>query len=262
MRNSKLCPLLRECLAVPSAEGQDLAESILSRNGYAVKREHSGVWGDGFCYAEGTVPVLLVAHTDTVYDRSPGTVYHDPRKQVIWSPGGLGADDRIGVYIIARLLRDGLRPHVLLTDGEETGGAGARNAADLLSPDVRALIQLDRAGANDAVYYHCDSPDLRRWVDGFGWRTAIGSYTDICELMEPWGVAGVNLSVGYYGQHTGAEHVRLNETERTIRRVVAMLRRPPKRLIPYQTFPRPTERDSTLALDMDVFPWDGYGRDR
>ena len=38
----------------------------------------------------------------------------------------------------------GFRPHILLTDGEERGGIGARKRKDMAIPNVRYMIELDR----------------------------------------------------------------------------------------------------------------------
>ena len=230
-----LCPLLRECLAVSNMDGQAFAYDLLTSHGYTV---HCGQ-GGRYCYGPGTAPVLLVAHTDTVHEAPPSALYHDRQQRILWSPDGLGADDRAGVYAIARILRDcpDIRPHVLLTDCEETGGQGAEDAsADLFTdpPEVNVMIQLDRQGARDAVTYSCDCPPLLRYLKPYGYRHAQGSFSDISVLMPDWQLAGVNLSVGYYRQHSAAEHLRLNELEYTIGAVADMVARPPARRLVYR----------------------------
>ena len=51
-----------------------------------------------FLFAIGNIPICLVAHLDTVHKRLPHDIFFDQSKNVIWSPQGLGADDRAGVY--------------------------------------------------------------------------------------------------------------------------------------------------------------------
>lgn len=244
--DSSVPALLRECLAVHNGAGQALAEDLLSRNGYRP------VVGDRYTYGEGTIPVLLVAHTDTVHKKPPSALYFDPNHEILWSPDGLGADDRAGVYGIASLLALGLRPHVLFTDEEETGGHGAQSAAHALEPpDVRLMIQLDRRGADDAVYYSCDNPGLRKWIKRRGFQTAQGSFTDISILMPAWGIAGANLSVGYYREHTTSEHLRLDELRATLAKVEGILRKPPRKLFEYQE-----ERQVPITFkESSCFPW-------
>jgi len=239
--------LFYEVFQRPSETAQDLAADILTRNGYFAER------GDAFVYGEGTIPVLLVAHTDTVHRRPPTDIYCDAKAKVVWSPQGIGGDDRAGVYAIARLLADGYRPHVLFPDEEESGGAGAREAAASLLPDVNCLIELDRMHHNDAVTYECANPAWDRWIERRGWALDWGSFTDICTLMPAWGIAGVNLSVGYYNQHTTSEYVRLDQLARTIGRVARILRNPPKHLFPFMAEQRRKWYDDSLALDLD---WD------
>lgn len=218
-----LSPLFREVFSVSNDDAQDLAADLLARNGYKPQR------GLSYVYGPGTVPVLLVAHTDVVHRAPPSKLYHDPAQHVVWAPNGLGADDRAGVYAIASLLARGLRPHVLFPDEEETGGAGAHEAARFLpAPPVRCMIELDRMNGNDAVTYCCDSPSWNKWLTRRGWDLEYGTFTDISVLMPSWGIAGANLSVGYYRQHTTSEHLRLDQLNRTIDRVQRILRNAPR----------------------------------
>jgi putative aminopeptidase FrvX len=78
---------------------------------------------------------------------------------VIWSPDALGADDRAGVFAIIKILQSGLRPHIIFTTDEETGGYGAKALTSNACPfqDVRYFIELDRQGALDCVFYNCDN---------------------------------------------------------------------------------------------------------
>ena len=78
--------------------------------------------------AVGDIPIALVAHLDTVFEKPVKDLYYDTRKNVLWSPEGLGADDRAGVYAILHILRNTpLRPSVIFTTDEELGGLGAES---------------------------------------------------------------------------------------------------------------------------------------
>ncbi len=225
---ASLPALLTECLRTPSDDGQALALSILTRNGYRADV------GTDYVYGAGTIPIMLVAHTDTVHARPPTALYHDPAADVVWSPSGLGADDRAGVYALAALLAEGYRPHILFTDGEERGGIGAHNATEeLTAPNVRCLIQLDRAGCDHYVSYSCDSAVMRRYLDAHGLSEQEGTYSDVATLMPAWGIAGANLACGYYGQHSHSEYLSLKQLNGAMARVRRMLTSPPRRRIPY-----------------------------
>ena len=78
-----------------------------------------------YIIAIGDIPIALVAHMDTVFKFPVSDLYYDQKKGVLWSPEGLGADDRAGIFAIIKILQDGLRPSIILTTGEEEGGVGA-----------------------------------------------------------------------------------------------------------------------------------------
>lgn len=178
-----------------------------------------------YIFCEGEIPICLVAHMDTVFSLPPDEVFYDPRYNVVFSPQGLGADDRAGIFAILSIIRDGLRPHVILTTDEEKGGIGASAIAELDCPfsDVRYFIELDRRGANDCVFYDCYNEEFINYVEGFGFSEAIGSFSDICFICEKWGIAGVNLSVGYRDEHTESEVLFVGHLKSTIEKVKKML---------------------------------------
>ena len=72
------------------------AELIAS--GYTVQKQK------GFLYAAGTLPVLLVAHLDTVHRTQPETICYSADGTAMMSPQGIGGDDRAGVYMILLLM--------------------------------------------------------------------------------------------------------------------------------------------------------------
>lgn len=82
---------------------------------------------------------------------------------------------------------------------------------------------MDRQGNNDAVYYDCDNPLFEEYITRFGFVTDIGSFSDICFICPAWGIAGVNLSIGYFNEHSLGEHLRVKDMMCTIDRVCAIL---------------------------------------
>lgn len=186
-----------------------------------------------YLYAEGDIPILLVAHMDTVHKKLP-RVEHDHEQNILWSKNGLGADDRAGVIAILRILEDGYRPHVLFTDGEESGCLGSKVAVKSLDiPHVNYIIQLDRRGKEDSVFYDNDNNKFEEYVNSFGFKTADGSFSDISELCPSWGISGVNLSVGYYDAHRSTEYLKIDEFESTVNKVKKMLDSPPDEMFDY-----------------------------
>jgi hypothetical protein len=147
----------------------------------------------------------------------------------IQSKNGIGGDDRCGVYMILKMIRDGYKPSILFCEDEEIGciGAGKFCKTEYLNDllDLRYLIELDRANENDAVFYDCDNPEFTKFItETTGYKEAFGSFTDIVDLSEASGVASVNFSCGYYKAHTTQEYVIFEEMVNTIKVVEKLLR--------------------------------------
>ena len=181
--------------------------------------------GDGYIFSEGKFPVLLCAHLDTVHKSLPKTIIYEEGK--ITSPEGIGGDDRCGVYMILQILKR-IDCYVAFFEDEEIGGIGSHKFAKTeicKKIDVNYVIELDRMNANDAVFYECDNEEFEDFVTREFFKTNWGSFTDICEICPQIGVAGVNLSCGYYKQHTSNEYVVLDEMETAIEEVIKLLNR-------------------------------------
>lgn len=178
-----------------------------------------------YVYAEGDIPVALVAHMDTVFKTQPEDVFYDRQKNVMWSPDGLGADDRAGVFMIMNIVKAGFRPHIIFTTDEEIGGLGAKELSKKKMPfkELSYIIQLDRRGTNDCVFYDCDNPEFTAYIEKFGFVETWGTFTDISYLCPAWGVAGVNLSVGYENEHSAVETLHVNAWKATFEKVKNIL---------------------------------------
>ena len=181
-----------------------------------------------YLYAIGDIPIGLVAHVDTVFPEPPEDIYYDREKGVMWSPQGLGADDRAGVFAILKIIQSGLRPTVIFTTNEEVGGLGAaqlvKDFPECPISNLKYLIQLDRRGTNDCVFYDCYNEDFITYVESFGFIEAFGTFSDIAELCPAWNVVGVNLSIGYENEHTRYETLHLKPWMATIEKVKRMLK--------------------------------------
>ena len=179
-----------------------------------------------YILAEGNIPIMLVAHLDTVFHAPPRDIYYDSQKQVMWSPQGLGADDRAGVFSIIKIIKQGYKPHICFTTDEEVGAHGAMFLVeDLPKPpfEIKYIIELDRQGANDCVFYSCDNEEFENYVEEFGFVTDWGTFSDISEICPKWKIAGVNLSVGYINEHSIGEVLHTNFMYSTIKKVCKML---------------------------------------
>lgn len=175
-----------------------------------------------YIYAEGAIPIALVAHLDTVHVQLPYQIYFDSDRNVMWSPQGLGADDRAGVAAIISIIESGYLPSVIFTLDEEKTADGAVGLSKIEMPFSKLLmvIELDRQGKNDSVFYNCDNPVFEDYINQFGFKSALGSFTDIKLFAPAWNVAAVNLSIGYEHEHTLGEILHVDWAEKTINRVI------------------------------------------
>ena len=207
-----------------------MSQKTLQRAMYTIlKKKYKQVYATkDYIITEGNIPIALVAHMDTVFKQPPSDIYYDREKNVIWSPQGLGADDRAGVFAILQIInKTNLRPHIILTTDEELGALGAIALTNITKEpyaDMKYIIQLDRRGTNDCVFYACENQEFQEYVESFGFTTAWGSFSDISEICPMWGVAGVNLSVGYMNEHSTSEVLHVNPLLATIRKVINMLK--------------------------------------
>ena len=139
-----------------------------------------------YILVKGTAPIMLVAHLDTVH-MNPVKIICKNRDGSVWmSPEGIGGDDRCGVYGILKVYESAkVKPWLLFTCDEEIGCVGAGVFADDLArrnylpkdlKKIKCIIEIDRRGSNDAVFYGCDNTDFEAYVNSKGFKTAIGSF--------------------------------------------------------------------------------------
>ena len=182
---------------------------------------------DGFIFAEGKFPVLLVAHLDTVHKEPPKKILD--WNNIISSHQGIGGDDRCGVYMILQVLKK-FNCSVLFCEDEEIGMVGAEKFIDseLAQKYISAfnyIIEFDRKGSNDAVFYDCDNPQFEDFITKDFYKTNYGSFSDISTVAPYLECAAVNLSCGYYKAHTLDEYVIFSEMQDSIDAACAILAR-------------------------------------
>ena len=185
-----------------------------------------------FVLVKGEVPVMLIAHLDTVHEHRVKQICTSGNGDILMSPQGIGGDDRCGVYAINTIYaRVEKKPWLLFTCDEEIGCVGAEKFAreyDLGRlpnglDDLKCLIEIDRKGKDDAVYYDCDNPEFEDYITSKGFKTQWGSCSDISVIGPTLGVASVNLSSGYYNQHTLHEYISKKQLAATIKKVIGIV---------------------------------------
>ncbi len=185
-----------------------------------------------FILIKGVAPVMLVAHMDTVHEQPVKDICVSVDGNIIMSPQGIGGDDRCGVFALVKIYRlSKIKPWLLFCCDEEIGGLGAKKICLAHQQhqlpkeldDLKFLIELDRKGSRDAVYYQCDNPDFEEYITSKGFKTAQGSFSDISVIAPELGIAAVNLSCGYYNAHSLHEYIIRSELECTIEKVSEMV---------------------------------------
>lgn len=187
---------------------------------------------DSFILVKGEAPIMLIAHLDTVHKKPVKQICVSNDGNILMSPQGIGGDDRCGVYALVKAYNlSPVKPWLLFTCDEEIGGVGAgafckASREGVLPKELRklnCLVEIDRKGSDDAVYYNCANDEFEAYITSKGFKTDIGSYSDICDIAPELGVAAVNLSSGYYNAHTLHEYINRKQLETTIEKVIEIV---------------------------------------
>jgi len=189
---------------------------------------------DYFVYAPGSNGLCLISHVDTV-PRGKLDIVLTKNGTMFNRQGVLGGDCRAGVFAILKLIELCVKdevdlPSVVFTNHEETGGDGMRGLIQsrLFDPDqCHLLLALDRRGRNEFVYYSSRIPlEARRYIEGHGYKEAVGIFSDVALLSYATRICGINLSIGFRLEHSPKEFLRLPDLLSTIKRVFHMLKHP------------------------------------
>ena len=178
---------------------------------------------EDYIYAKGNIPILLVAHCDIVHKQAPELIVHDRKQRILWSPTGIGGDDRCGVYALLKICEQ-VKPYILFTTEEEKGGLGVRKfTQEIKDLPVNFIVEIDRKGNEEVVFYKCGNNDFQNYIMSFGFNKEYGSYSDVSTLSTHYDIAGCNVSAGYYNQHTTTEFIYMVHLENTIEKVLQIL---------------------------------------
>ena len=239
---------LEELLMIPGASGAEgpIRKTVMEKLAPYVDRmtvDHYGNILAEKTYRNGNGPtILLNAHLDVVEELV------EDRKIVkdngIWSSndGILGADDRAGVAVVLEVAKSlqqdrefSGKVKYIFTVEEEIGLVGASNVEGYFLWDVDAAMVIDRRGIGDIVTAcrgaeaFCDAA-YGEWIEqqaieaGLdGWQCTVGGSSDT-RIWAQQGIQSVNLSAGYYNEHTEAERLDVNACYNTVRLVKTALK--------------------------------------
>ena len=187
-----------------------------------------GTGDEHFLYIPGTRKdrVVLIAHADTVFNLETDVVHaeYDEAKEMFYSDDaktGIGADDRAGCAILWELKK--LGHSILIIGCEEIGITSPwimnenKDIADELNKH-QFMVEFDRCNATDYKCYNVASDEFKGYLEeemlGFSEPNKY-SYTDIKTLCVD--ICGVNLSVGYYNEHTAYEYLLMGWWKNTLK---------------------------------------------
>ena len=160
-------------------------------------------------FQDNNADILAVAHLDTVMHNPKYKVHKsDPANIQIANCPQL--DDRLGAWVLLHLIPHmfpTLRYDILLTDSEEIGESTAQYFKT--NKQYNWMFEFDRNGV-DCVTYNYNSRDWQTQMSTIA-PVGRGSFSDI-SYLEHLGCCGVNLGVGYYGQHSNECFANLAET--------------------------------------------------
>lgn len=205
--------------------------------------ERKGEGRQRYLYVPGTRKdrCLLLAHADTYFDTAygyapmdHGVIREDGMYKGNSSICSIGADDRCGCAMLWLLRKSG--HSLLILDGEEHGQIGANFLKDTdpgLMDEINGhafMLQLDRRNSSDYRVYDLPvSAEFKKYIEtetSFVLAEGKGR-TDIIPLCRD--ICAVNLSVGYYNEHTPDEYVVIDEWKHTLELVRKMLAKDLKR---------------------------------
>lgn len=182
--------------------------------------------GNTYTFADNGSNVLGVAHLDTVQAANHSSILRVGKERVLLSPR---LDDRLGVYIITKLLpRMGITCDWLLTTGEESGQSSAENF--IADKTYNWAFSFDRAGT-DVVLYQFDHKPLRRILRKAGFKVGDGTFSDLSFLDV--GCSGINFGCGYHDCHSINAYAFLSDTCRQVKLFAAFYAKYEATKLPY-----------------------------
>ena len=169
---------------------------------------------------------------------------------------GLGADDKVGVWVNLKCLQKFDHIKAVFFVAEETGCQGSGQCDMAFFEDCRFVIQCDRRNGNDLItsiggWTQLCSPEFVKDIkpELFGYREEQGLITDVGELKDRGlKVSALNLSCGYYSPHTDHEFVIKGEVLNCLHFV--------EHIIETCTNVYPHEDDDSYFFGRDGYGWE------
>jgi tripeptide aminopeptidase len=230
---------LEELLMIPGASGNEgkvrdyVVEKLMPLVDHLTIDRTGNILAEKTYKTEHGPVILLNAHLDTVYEIEEDREIIKEGKVWSSSKGILGADDRAGVAVLLHIaeflhLSSTFNGKVkfIFTVEEECGLVGANQVDDYFLWNTDAAIVVDRRGTGNIVTSCCGYiPFCHPLYGSFfknvatseglnGWETTPGGSSDT-RVWAMNGIESVNLSAGYFNEHTDEECLDVEDCYRT-----------------------------------------------
>jgi hypothetical protein len=171
---------------------------------------------------------LLSAHMDAVSSKSDLALlqFIGEYDGEIKGMGNIGADDKVGCFIILELLRDENYRNkfsFVFSVEEEIGANGIIHFCNNYKKRIKKckwFLVLDRKGYNDFISSENDygikefEDEAIKLIGKYGYKATHGIFSDADTISDI--ISGANMSVGYYNAHSDDEKVIYNDVVRAI----------------------------------------------
>lgn len=145
---------------------------------------------------------------------------------------GLGHDDKAGVYFALQALKKFDNLKVFFPLDEEIGLVGTRDCELAFFGNVGFMVQLDRRGFKDISNYTNGNDvltkesqeEFQEICDKYGYAYARCISTDVGNLVGRLDTQGVNISCGYYDEHSDKEVLNIYQYDNAERFALTLLK--------------------------------------
>ena len=234
MLDKKICEnVLLSFLNYPISRSDEIFEKFAELPGAVYQKGEKP--NERFLFVPGKKKdrVLLIAHTDTVWDNNyklkdihssikivDGTVLSESNS------AGIGADDRAGCAALW-LLRDSGHS-LLLIDGEENSHIGGsyiwhNNKMMKIFNNHRFVLSFDLSGEGQYLFHHVSNPkSFRKFIEDCGYKERpVSAGSDIFYICRK--AAGVNVSIGYHSPHKPNESISIDSFYKCVNMATGLL---------------------------------------
>lgn len=201
---------------------------VIKRMGYSSFAIHQT---EDYIFAVGNTSTLLIAHLDTYYDTYPQTMLSD--KGILWSPEGIGANGRCGVYTaleVTKRMDIGKKPSLLFVTSKSTRKKGPKGLYRFMAEfpnrhfKVTHALELNQKGYKEFVVYEPESSAFTQAVaDQTGFVPLQGERPVTNYLGQVWQIPVCSIPMGYK-IGGGGEYIVKNHLSNAITQVTALLK--------------------------------------